>query len=243
MMCRGIAALALPAALLAAAAGGRERAAEPGIPRQAALPCVRLHELGRGVFLIANRDLRDPNFSHTVVLLLDHGDGGAMGLIVNRPTELPLGAVLPGLDEQQAPDGVVFSGGPVAPGNFYMLVRAAPELEGAFRIFSDVHFSRSPALLERLAHTDEVDSRFRIYAGYAGWSPGQLEMEVERGDWLVRPGDGDAVFHDDPVQLWKSLVPADPMGRVRLERRGDSRGRTAGMPAALAAAVLHRAVP
>jgi putative transcriptional regulator len=82
-------------------------------------------------------------------------------------------------------------------------------------VFGDVRIGTSPALLARLAGQSEVP--FRVYAGYSGWSPGQLENEIARGDWLVRPGDANFVFFDGDRRLWPALAPKDPRDRAVLE--------------------------
>ena len=160
-------------------------------------------ELGVGSFLVASRDLLDPNFSHTVVLLLDYSDNGALGLIINRPTEVKLGELVTDLEGVQERPETVWVGGPVAHGQMVLLLRSKKEIEGARRVFENVHFTASRLVLERLL---ESDNEFRVYAGYAGWGAGQLEGEIDRGSWHVLPGAADMVFDPSPLELWRELI-------------------------------------
>ncbi len=160
---------------------------------------------GKGRFLVARRSLVDPNFSQTVVLLIEYGDQGAMGLIVNRPTEVKLSEVLEieGAERLLEP---VYSGGPVAHGRMLMLLRAQEAPEGALPVFRDVHSSGSRELLDQLVAQPGSVKQFRVYAGHAGWAPGQLEAEIDRGGWHVMPGDPELVFSSAPKSVWRELI-------------------------------------
>src|SRR6185295_15451194 len=150
----------------------------------------------QGSFLVANRDLGDPNFSRTVVLLIECDEEGALGLVINRATEVELSRAMPDLEGPGIRGQFVFLGGPVERTGMRALVRSTEELEDSFPVFGDVRFSNSKTLLERLARQSGGKIPFRVYAGYSGWGPGQLENEIARGDWLVRPGDADYVFFE-----------------------------------------------
>lgn len=160
-------------------------------------------ELGAGSFLVAGRGLLDPNFAHTVVLLLDHDDDGALGVIINRPTEVGLSEMVTDLELPEDRPQTVWVGGPVAHWQLILLVRATAAIDGAERVFDDVHFTGSREVLEQVL---KEDLEFRPYAGYAGWGPGQLEGEIDRGGWHVLPGDPDLVFDAAPMDLWKELI-------------------------------------
>jgi putative transcriptional regulator len=162
-------------------------------------------ELAKGRFLVASRDLRDPNFSKTVVLLLDYNEMGAMGLVINRPTELSIATALPdveGLDDRKES---VWVGGPVATQQMLMLVRSTDHPEGSDPVFDDVYVSGSRDLLGRLVEDGGDVAKFRVFAGHAGWMPMQLDAEVARGGWEVLPGDADMVFDDSPAEVWPDL--------------------------------------
>lgn len=160
-------------------------------------------DLAPGQFLIASRGLLDPNFAKTVVLVVVHNDEGAVGVILNRPTEVRLAEMieqLEGIDERPE---TVWVGGPVAHWQLVLLFRTDLDSEEDEPVFDDVYFSASRAVLEQLL---EKNLDFRVYAGYAGWSPGQLEQEIARGGWHVLPGDPEMVFDPEPLTLWKELV-------------------------------------
>jgi len=178
--------------------------------------------LAPGKFLVASRDLRDPNFLRTVVLLLRYDDHGAMGLIVNRPSELSASSLLPGVEGLAGRKAVVFQGGPVQLERLQLLIRTGRELEDADRVFADVWVSESRRLLERLAGETEDRAEFRIFAGYAGWGPGQLDHEVAAGGWHVISADPDLVFRTEPAGLWEDLLPRDPTRWVRGPARATS---------------------
>ncbi len=161
-------------------------------------------ELAPGRFLVASRDLGDPNFRETVVLLVEYERReGALGLIVNRPTEVDLARVL--LGEEDIVLGPVFQGGPVAPLQMSVLVRTPAELSNARPVFDDVQFSSSRELLLALSGAEPSEIPFRAYAGYAGWAPGQLELEVDAGGWHVMDGDGASIF-GDTSDLWTRWI-------------------------------------
>lgn len=161
---------------------------------------------GVGRLLVASRDLLDPNFRRTVVLLVEYGEReGAMGLVLNRPAAIEVGSFLadiPGLEDLHDP---VFVGGPVEPFRAVLLIRAPERPEHASPVIGDVHFSSSRSLLERLAGAPQPEERFRVYAGYAGWSPGQLEMEIAAGGWHVLRADPGDIFDLPSERLWPEM--------------------------------------
>ena len=181
-------------AVLMLAAAATIAAAGPGL------------EPAKGRFLVAERDLRDPNFSETVVLLTEYGAGGAMGVIVNWPTAAPAAELVPQVDGIGELTDTIFVGGPVARQVMFMLLRSAGELPEAERVFADVHLSSSRELLQRLVSGEVEAADLRLYSGYAGWSPGQLEMELAAGGWRVLPGDAELVFAAEPDDVWQELM-------------------------------------
>jgi putative transcriptional regulator len=174
-----------------------------------------MHDMGSGELagrlLVATPLLGDPNFRRTVVLIVDHEeDDGTLGVVLNRPTEIPVGQVLaPWTDLVTGPD-VVFRGGPVSP-NSALAIAMVPgtdepvgwrALEGAPAVarLGLVDLDAPPDLLAAAV------KGFRVYAGYAGWGPGQLQDEIDEGAWYVvraEPGD---VFVEDPGQLWRGVL-------------------------------------
>jgi putative transcriptional regulator len=159
--------------------------------------------LARGRFLVANRSLRDPTFFETVVLLVDYDDHGALGVVLNRPTDVPLIAALPEVKELRKRKDLVFLGGPVARDRMVLLLRAEAAPPQSVEVLERVYATGSLSALRRsIGHGESV----RAYAGYAGWGPGQLDAEVARGDWLIGPADSKAIFDDPPNALWPRFV-------------------------------------
>jgi len=163
--------------------------------------------LAAGTFLVATRELMDPSFAQTVVLLVDYDTDGAMGVVINRETELSLSDALPELEPPEVNDRSLFLGGPVSPGGLVLIVRSAEKPGDSVRVIDEVWVSHSRELLTSVVADEERKLDFRVYAGYSGWAPRQLEAEVARGDWYVVPADADTVFSEKPSRLWRSLVP------------------------------------
>lgn len=163
-------------------------------------------EPARGKFLIAGPEMRDPNFSETVVLLLEYDETGALGLIINWPTEMPADRVLPDVEGLAESPHQVFIGGPVQRGQITLLVQADEAPGDARHVFADIYFSGSGDLLRRLASETDSDKQFRLYLGFAGWGAGQLDAELARGGWRVLPGEAPIVFDPSPESVWSELV-------------------------------------
>lgn len=166
-------------------------------------PNAQQGRLARGRFLVANRTLRDPSFAETVVLLVDYDLDGALGVVVNRPTDVPLTMALPEVEELRARKDLVFLGGPVARDRMVILLRSRATPPESVKVFDQVYATGSvSALLENIDHNEPV----RAYAGYAGWGAGQLDAEVARGDWLIGPADSKAIFDDPPREMWSRFI-------------------------------------
>lgn len=174
--------------------------------------------LASGSFLVASRSLGDPRFRETVVLLIGYGSGGAAGLIINRPTEIALSEMLPEVTGIGKSRDVVYYGGPVEGDRILMLVRAAAPPKNSDRVFNDVYVSASRSTLERLLARPKKGERFRVYVGYAGWAPGQLDGEVSRGDWYVVKGDAKTIFEKDHGTIWPELIRKSAQIHVRHSR-------------------------
>jgi putative transcriptional regulator len=155
-----------------------------------------------GQLLVAARGLADPNFERSVVLLVEHGAEGSLGLVINRPTGVPLSRLFPEERALQRQDGILYAGGPVAAGRFLLLLRAPRRPEEARPVFADVYLGWAPAILRDSRGVSE----FRLYSGYAGWAPGQLESEIARGDWRLLPAETPLVFGEHPERVWEELT-------------------------------------
>jgi putative transcriptional regulator len=158
-------------------------------------------QLRPGVFLFAAPGMADPNFAQSVVLLLDHGPGGSMGVVVNRPTHEPLRERLP-LRELTGSDLPFYWGGPVQPEAVLALVRTAAPSNQARRVLPDVFVTGEIAdVREALAGRDPGE-RLRVFSGYAGWGAGQLATEVRAGAWVIDRADARSIFAPDTSALW-----------------------------------------
>ena len=167
----------------------------------------------QGMFLVATRDMRDPRFRQSVILLAAHGDEGTIGFAVNRPTTVSLAQALPELEALDASDQPLFFGGPVATDRIMFLVKSDKSLEQAEHIMADMYFSGSASLLAQMLSEGKTVQELRVYAGYAGWSAGQLQSELDRGDWHLVAGDVKTVFDADPLRVWSRFIERlDPPG-------------------------------
>lgn len=162
--------------------------------------------LGKGIFLVASPSLRDPNFRQTVVLLCEHGSDGALGVVVNRPTELLLSEALPQIPVLEGQRHVLFAGGPVQPNHVLILYRVAQEPIETHHVFDGVYLGGDMKALERILVMPREQEAFRAYIGYSGWGPGQLEQEMQTGSWILLPADPSVVFEKDPSQVWSEIL-------------------------------------
>lgn len=163
-------------------------------------------ELGKGSLLVASKNIKDPLFGESVVLLLNYDRRGALGLIVNKPTAIQISKILPESSRQPEKDDVVFIGGPVERDQIMLLIQTASPPEGAAHLFGNVYLSSSEEVLRRMHENPLPAERFRLFSGYAGWAPGQLEHEIARGDWSIMPATAELVFDHDPSGLWYRLI-------------------------------------
>lgn len=147
--------------------------------------------------LIASPQMHDQWFERTVVLLCQHDDEGALGLVINRDGPVTIGDVLERMDlsPEGSPDQPTWWGGPVGTGAGFVLWRGKADSDEGWTLGVDVAISPSA---ERLTALVQSGQRFQLALGYAGWGPGQLEDEVERGSWLHADVDADLVF-DTPM--------------------------------------------
>jgi len=162
--------------------------------------------LSKGKFLVAKQDMTDPRFSETVILLIEYGSHGAMGLMINRPTEVRLSTLLPDIKGLKRRDDTVYLGGPVNENQVFLLIRSRTAPKDSLHIFEDIYANASLSELQQLIEGAKTDEKFHAYAGYAGWAPGQLDMEVSRGDWHVLQADSRSVFEKKPSDIWPELI-------------------------------------
>lgn len=163
-----------------------------------------------GMLLVATRALLDPNFADSVVLVVDADGDGALGVLLNRPSAVPVSQVLDGWAGVVAEPETLFVGGPVSPDGALAvgLLRPGTPPPPGFR-----KFAGRLGLVDLDAPVEVVDGSLadlRIFAGYAGWGAGQLEGEVAEGSWYVVPGEIPDVFRQDPSGLWRDVLRRQP---------------------------------
>ena len=163
-----------------------------------------------GKLLVSREGMKDPNFAETVVLLISYDEGGALGLVINRRSDVKLSKILPDVERLKEREDPVYLGGPVGRSRMFLLVRSKERPGTARPVLDGVYVSESPELLERLIEQGN-DAEFQAYAGYAGWGAGQLEGEIERGGWHIVAGSAERIFTDRPSSLWRSLLPRNGM--------------------------------
>ena len=156
-----------------------------------------------GRLLLASTTLEDPNFARAVVLIGMHDGDGALGLILNRPSQTTVGEAVPALEELAGGGEAVFVGGPVQPGVVVMLAEFVDPSLAALLVLGRIGV---PAPDADLGDLGPATIRRRVYAGYAGWGAGQLDAEIERGDWITGDALPDDVFCPAPERLWSDAL-------------------------------------
>jgi len=163
-------------------------------------------ELRAGKLLVASRNLADPNFVETVVLLVRYDAQGVVGLVLNRRTQVPLSRVLEGFKAAKDRSDPVYLGGPVGTPMAFALCQSATKIEGAEHVFGGVYLITEKNAFEQTISTRPDPGVFHVYLGYAGWSKDQLRKEVELGSWFIFPADAGTVFNSDPDSLWPQMI-------------------------------------
>ena len=156
----------------------------------------------KGMLLVATEQIQGPVFSQTVILLLQYNEDGAMGLIVNRPTDIAPSEVAADTEAFDDYDDPLYFGGPVHVGAVHVLMRTDTPPDGAERIVGSVYVVGVEAGLERAGSGEDS---VRFYMGFAGWGPGQLDQEIARGSWQILPASHEHVFAEDSAGLWERL--------------------------------------
>jgi len=183
-----------------------------GGARLATAQSTRPEDLAAGKLLVASPDLPDPNFAKTVILLVQYDEDGVVGLILNRPSKVPISRVLEELAGAKNRTDPVYAGGPVGPSDVLALVREKNAPEGAKKVVGDVFLvSSKPDMEKTFASASDADS-VRVYLGYSGWTGPQLEHELDLGAWYIFNGNAKAVFEADADALWPRLIHETEMG-------------------------------
>jgi putative transcriptional regulator len=176
-----------------------------------AVPALAEKELspssvGKGVLLVASPTLDDPHFREAVVLIVEHGPEGTVGLILNRSTKVLLSEVLPDLTVLKGTSYRLFAGGPVEPTHLLLLFRLKEPPADARSVFDGVYVGGTPKILERIITQAKPTETFRAFAGFAGWAPGQLKYEMLQGAWAILPPDSTGIFNNNPATFWQDCI-------------------------------------
>lgn len=156
----------------------------------------------RGRLLISSGSLFDPNFRHTVVLVGEHNAEGALGVVLNRPSDVTVHEAVPALRDLVEPGEPLFVGGPVQPQSSVLLAELVHPALADILVFGTVGF----LVGEVSAEVRPGIRRARVFAGYSGWGAGQLEAEIEEHSWILEPAVEDDVFTDAPDTLWSRVL-------------------------------------
>jgi putative transcriptional regulator len=159
----------------------------------------------QGKLLVATELVEGELFANTVVLMLHYDATGAFGLVVNRPTDVKPGELLADEEGIAGYSGTLFWGGPVHMDSLRALLHTVDPPDDAEKILESVYLVSFEDAVEL---GPEGPGALRLFIGYAGWAPGQLDYEMARGSWRVLPGSDELVFAEEPKELWKRLAPA-----------------------------------
>ena len=173
--------------------------------------------LGVGTLLVASRNLGDPHFAKTVILLVRYDAQGALGLILNRRTDVPLSRVLESQKTAKDRSDPVYVGGPLELPTVFALFHSPAKLEGAEHVFDGVYLIAAKPLFEQTLAARPDPGVFHVYLGYAGWTQDQLRMEVELGAWFIFPAEASTVFNANPDSLWLEMIRKTELQLARSE--------------------------
>ena len=163
-------------------------------------------DLGPASLLVASRDLADPNFSKTVILLVHYDEESVLGLVLNRRTDVPISRLFEGLKAAKGRVDPIYLGGPVEISTVFALFQSPAKVEGAASIFDRIYLiSRKTVLEQTISARPDADS-FHVYLGYAGWTNDQLRKEVALGVWFIFQADAAMVFDAEPNSLWSRMI-------------------------------------
>ncbi len=159
-----------------------------------------------GLFLAATSQLNNSIFSETIILIIDYGAQGAIGLIINQPAKTKLSTSFPELGNINKIQNMFHTGGPVNSQNITALIRSDSPIPHSRHVIDNIYMISNLSSLKKLVQENYSAEQMRFYSGYAGWWPGQLDREIIRGSWRVIKGDADIIFteiHSQPGKLEK----------------------------------------
>jgi putative transcriptional regulator len=154
------------------------------------------------ILLVARAELRDSDFAGSVVLVMNNLGPAPIGVVINRPTQVPVSRLFPDLKRLAPLHDKLYFGGPVEFGTVWFLFRAASAPEHAIKALDGIYLSANRNLLLKLLDRDKPMDGLRIFVGHSGWAPGQLEAEIARGDWTLEHAGSDAIFNGKSEHPW-----------------------------------------
>jgi putative transcriptional regulator len=163
-------------------------------------------DLGPAAVLVASRDLADPNFAKTVILLVHYDDESVLGLIVNRHTDVPISRLFESVRAAKSRSDSIYLGGPVEISTVFALFESPDKPKGAAPVFGETYLISTKEVLEKTVAAKPDPDVFHVYCGYAGWTNAQLKKEVDLGSWYIFHADTGMVFDADPDSLWLRMI-------------------------------------
>lgn len=182
--------------------------------------------LAQGSILIMERDAPDPLFAHSVIVLARYEKSGTVGLMLHYRSNIPIQKALHGVAGAENRTDPMFVGGPVEMDSVMGLLRTATPPAGSSHVAGKVYLVASREQIQSALNSSKTPADLRLFLGYAGWAPGQLEHEIELGGWWIFDYDENLVFDDHPETLWDRLIKRTVLQRVSLPFwRGPGRAR------------------
>jgi putative transcriptional regulator len=180
----------------------------------------QIHKSLQGQLLLDGGKLHGSFFHRSVVLICQHDEEGAFGLVLNHSSDSKVGQVLVANVSEKIKDQPLFLGGPVQPGALSFLHTGALAPKG--NVMLNLHLGHSIDALMDLSESCPGTQKLKLFAGYSGWTAGQLDQEMARQDWLTHPASIDWVFHPEPARLWKEILrQKDDKSRLLAESPDD----------------------
>jgi len=162
--------------------------------------------LSGGKFLVADQHQKDPFFQKSVILLIKYDSQGAMGLMINRPSELDIHKLFPEMEKTSQKTVSIYYGGPVETNRAFLLICSQNIPAEVECVLDDVYFSPNRKELERLRMRRDAREKYRIFIGYTGWKPYQLEQEISKGGWKIIEADAAFIFDKPVSEMWAALI-------------------------------------
>lgn len=160
----------------------------------------------KGRFLVATDNLAHSSFAETVIFVTHFSSRGATGIAINRPANIPMKEAFPSVKELKNINDTIFLGGPVRTDGIFVLMKTERPHAGMKEVVENIYFTVGlNAIIHSIPKSVEGEAT-RAYAGYSGWAPGQLQAEIQRGDWIIVEADPDIIFDKNPDTIWKQLM-------------------------------------